>query len=89
MARKHTAFKTVLALGGVCAAGALIYKNRELIVSFLEELTGTAASSGAEEPEEFFTSGNQSAEGETDIVIDRNDDATAQNGEDNAAASGE
>ena len=70
MARKRSILGTVLVLGGVAAAGYMIYRNRGLIRSFLEELVYTP-----EEPEydgvviDFDPLAE--AEEENDIVIDR------------------
>lgn len=72
MARKRSAFGTLLRLGGLAAVGAVAYKNRELIRGFIDELTASPA-----EPEELYEE-PAAAEAEVpapqeerDIVIDR------------------
>ena len=70
MARKRSILGPMLVLGGVAAAGYMIYRNRNLIRAFVEELTYTP-----EEPEyegvviDFEPSAE--VEEESDIVIDR------------------
>lgn len=44
MARRHSAFGTLLTLGGVAAAGWAVYKNRDVIKGFLKELTAPGSS---------------------------------------------
>lgn len=71
MARKRSAFGTLLRLGGLAAVGAVAYKNRELIRGFIDELTASPA-----EPEELYEEPAAEAEvpapqEERDIVIDR------------------
>ena len=70
MARTHSFLGTALVLGGLAAAGYMIYRNRDLIRAFVEELVYTP-----EEPEyegvviDFEPPAE--AEDENDIVIDR------------------
>ena len=76
MARKHKAkaWKAALALGCGAAVGYLVYRNREVLRTFVEEL---AAPTGGEDYEgeviRFEPEMEQAApaEKETDIVIDR------------------
>ena len=69
MARKRKIIGTALVLGGVAAAGYLVYRNRDMIRAFVEELVYTP-----EEPEyegvviDFEPPVDE--EEETDIVID-------------------
>ena len=73
MARKHSILGPVLFLGGVAAAGYMVYRNRELIRAFVEELAYAP-----EEPEyegvvidfEPPVEAEAETEEETDIVID-------------------
>ena len=87
MARKRSILGTMLVLGGVAAAGYMIYRNRNLIRAFVEELTYTP-----EEPEyegvviDFEPPAE--AEEENDIVIDRTADADGKPAADTSAAEG-
>ena len=87
MARKRSIFGMMLALGGVAAAGYMIYRNRNLIRAFVEELTYTP-----EEPEyegvviDFEPPAG--TEAENDIVIDRTAGADDANEGNPSAAEG-
>ena len=87
MARKRSIFGTVLVLGGVAAAGYMIYRNRDLIRAFVEELVYTP-----EEPEcegvviDFEPPAE--AEEENDIVIDRTAGAEEESAANASAAEG-
>ena len=71
MARKRGFLGKALTLGGLAAAGVMIYKNRDLIRGFLDELTAPAEETEdwLEEPEE--TEAPEVPEDEKIIVIDR------------------
>ncbi len=74
MARKHKILTTVLAVGCGAAAGYLIYRNRDLLRSFVEELTAPAAGQDdyAGEVIRFDPEPETApAAPETDIIIDR------------------
>ena len=87
MARKHSFLRTALVLGGVAAAGYMIYRNRDLIRAFVEELAYAP-----EEPEyegvviDFEPPAE--AEEENDIVIDRTAGAEDETAADASAAEG-
>ncbi|MBQ9413273.1 MAG: hypothetical protein IJU29_09300 [Oscillospiraceae bacterium] len=86
MARRHTGIKAALVLGGLCAAGVVIYKNRDLLLGFVDELTGASArDADGFDKEEYFSA---SPEGENDIVIDRVTEDTEAENEDGKAADG-
>ena len=72
MARKKSFFGRLLTLGGLAAAGYAVYKNRELIRGFVDELI-TPAEAPAEEPGEAFAAEVDAdvPEAEHDIIIDR------------------
>ena len=74
MAKKKSAFGTLLALGGLTAAGVAVYKNRELIRDFLDELTAPPMEA-YEEDEAPETIETPAPEAERDIVIDRTAEA--------------
>ena len=87
MARKRSILGTVLVLGGVAAAGYMIYRNRDLIRAFVEELIDT--------PEEQDYEGvvidfepPVVEEDETDIVIDRTAGAEDETVANTSAAEG-
>ena len=84
MARKHRALRLVLAVGCGAAVGCLVYRKRELIRSFLEELTGPVGGEDYEADVIRFDpapEADEAAAPETDIIIDRTvEDAPAAQG---------
>lgn len=81
MAKKGTVFGTLLALGGIAAAGTLLYrKHRDTIHAFLRELTEAPGDDAEDELDEDFGGApeeealEEDGPGiEIDIVIDRTD----------------
>ena len=71
MARKKGGFGRILVLGGLVAAGAAAYQNREKILGFIEELTGNAAAKTEPDIDVEIEVEAPPAEKEADIVIDR------------------
>ena len=74
MVKKKSGLGTLLALGGLTAAGLAVYKNRELIRDFLDELTAPPMEA-FEEEETMETVEEPAPEAERDIVIDRTAEA--------------
>ena len=87
MARKRSFLGTALVLGGVAAAGYMIYRNRDLIRAFMEELAYAP-----EEPEYegVVIDFEPPAEGEAenDIVIDHTAGAEGETAANTSAAEG-
>ena len=80
MGRKHGMLKSILTLGGLAAAGAAIYRNRELIRDFISEASGTYTPEETSDYNIEFTHSEPTVtppagKEEPVIVIDHSDDA--------------
>ena len=89
MARKNGGFGRILVLGGLAAAGAAAYKNRDKIRGFIDELTGNVDGGYEPDIDVEIEIDEIPAEKEADIVIDRSGEAPEAGEEPETAEGGE
>ena len=78
MARKHSFFGTILTVGGIAAVGTLLYrKHKDLIQTFVQELTEAPADDAAVWEEAETVEAPEEPEIEVDIVIDQTEEKEA------------
>ena len=71
MARRHRMIPTLLTLGAAAAAGWAIYKHRELLLSFVSELSTPACPREEDDYVPDMPAEQPEPQEETHIIIDR------------------